>query len=429
MSLLSRRVSVGSRLGLERVERLCRSLGDPQREIPTVHIAGTNGKGSTAAFLSSVLQEAGLRVGLYTSPHLVSIEERYQINGVPIDPDVLSSLEALLEPYVDALERDNPELGPVTHFEIATVIGFMYFQNQVDLLLLEVGLGGRLDATNVVMPQVSVIMPIGFDHMDYLGDTLVAIAGEKAGIIKSGVPVVMGPQRDEADRVVRQTAQARGAAVYAVTNTAWSVLQWGSLGGSLMFPAWGTQPISIGLLGRHQLDNAAAALVTLDILRGKGVPIEEAAVRRGMASARWPCRMELVSQEPWWLLDGAHNADGIEALAASLRVLLGGQRVAFVTALLENKPPDLLDPLVPLAKRFVFTKPKSSRIPPHEPTVLAEYALGRGVSAESFLDLSASVLAVRDEPRVCVCGSLYLLGEFTALRRERSFPIQSLITH
>ncbi|HET7225679.1 MAG TPA: folylpolyglutamate synthase/dihydrofolate synthase family protein, partial [Candidatus Eisenbacteria bacterium] len=302
------------KLGLDGTRSLLAALGDPERSFRAVHVAGTNGKGSTAALIERVLREAGHRTGLYTSPHLVEFRERIRVDGRWADDAVLDAILVSLEGAPDAGER--------TFFEVATALGFAYFaRHDVRWAVVEVGLGGRLDTTNVLEPALTVITPVGLDHTEILGATLAAIAREKAGIVKPGVPLVAGPQPDEAREVIAATAREREAPVAWPDARAFTrvALDRGGARFEAGTGAWGPLALAIGLRGRHQLDNAAVALAALERLAQQGVAIAADAVVRGFAAARWPGRLEPCATEPrlWW--DGAHNPAGIEALLGAWR--------------------------------------------------------------------------------------------------------------
>ncbi len=425
MELFGRRERFGSHLGLERIELVCRELDNPQDDLKFVHLAGTNGKGSVAAFLARVLQEAGLKVGLFTSPHLEAYEERFQVNGAPVETGMLTGLVKQAEEAIARVEKAHPGLGAVTEFELATAVGFLCFKKcEVEIVVLETGLGGRLDATNVVVPELSVITTIGHDHTSRLGESLVEIAREKGGIIKRGVPIVSGVEQGRGEDVLRTIAAANNSPWRTTREISWDKLGWDLRGGKLTFSGWGE--IRIGLLGEHQLENAATALLALQELAGRGWPIHRRAVAAGMEAARWPGRLEVVSQEPLLLLDGSHNREGIAALARSLRQLgadLSGQKFTLVFGMLENKEVELIDPFFPLVERFVFTAAETGRFPPKNPQLLAEYARGRGLAASASGDPGAALKEALKTAPVCVCGSLYLVGSIKRILRDQSVII------
>lgn len=421
-NLFNDRLRFGSHLGLERITQLCKELGDPQTQFKSIHIAGTNGKGSVSAILSNVLINCGYRIGQFTSPHLIDYRERFQINGQMISEGELAYFSEKAQAAIEKVEREFPEYGPVTEFEAATLVGFLYFAEQnVDCAVIEVGLGGRLDSTNVITPELSIITPISYDHMDRLGDSLAKIAVEKAGIIKAGVPVVSGHQPEEAAKVLRETAANLGADFYDLEQEDWSPLSADARGGQLLFPYFSNDALSISLLGYHQLENAAAALLALKILDKKGWELSVDAIKIGLSTAAWPGRLELISAaNPLIIMDGAHNQAGINALATNLPRVLGEQaKITFIIGLSEDRPAQILYPLLPLAKRMIFTKAVAGRLPGKDPSELYHYAISKNILAEVKESIPEALAAINQQDIVCICGSLYLIGEVKAYLSEK----------
>jgi len=373
----------GQKLGLETMHELLRQLGNPERNLRFIHIAGTNGKGSVAAMCSSVLTTAGYRTGLYTSPHLVSLCERFQIDGQPIaEADVVRLVEKLRP----ILETQHPR--PATFFEAVTLLALEYFREQkVDIVVWETGLGGRLDATNVITPLVSVITNIAFDHMQYLGETLEQIAGEKAGIIKSGIPVVTAANGVALD-VIQQTCGKLKAPLTVVTT------------GKNRTP----------LLGRHQALNCAVAEAAL---QASGLKIAGEQMCDGLARTHWPGRFQIVRREPVVILDGAHNAAGATTLVETLRDQFDSKRIALVLGVLRDKNYDkMCRILAPLADRIACTYVNSERS--NEPNRLAELCRQANPRAqvEVFQDVIAAYHAACIHAEIVVItGSLFLVGE------------------
>jgi dihydrofolate synthase/folylpolyglutamate synthase len=305
---------------LKRVERLLARLGDPQYSARTVHVAGTKGKGSTAAIIASVLKSAGYKVGLYTSPHLLSYTERIQVDCKPIAEGEWAKLVEILKPHVEA-ENALGDLGELTTFELYTAMAFLHFQQvKADWQVVEVGLGGRLDATNVVRPEVCVITSISYDHMDVLGDTLGKIAKEKAGIIKSGADIVSAPQFPEAMEVIEGVCREKGVRLIKVgEDVAWE-------GGEFNIEGQGFRvkgrrdnyDLWLPLLGEHQMENAANAVAVVEILVERGAIVRPEAIVAGVRSVNWPGRLQVLGKEPWVVVDGAHNAYSIERLGEAL---------------------------------------------------------------------------------------------------------------
>jgi dihydrofolate synthase/folylpolyglutamate synthase len=317
---------------LKRVERLLARLGDPQYSARTVHVAGTKGKGSTAAIIASVLKSAGYKVGLYTSPHLLSYTERIQVDCKPIAEGEWAKLVEILKPHVEA-ENALGDLGELTTFELYTAMAFLHFQQvKADWQVVEVGLGGRLDATNVVKPEVCVITSISYDHMDVLGDTLGKIAKEKAGIIKSGADIVSAPQFPEAMEVIEGVCREKGVRLIKVgEDVTWE-------GGEFNIEGQGFRvkgrrdnyDLWLPLLGEHQMENAANAVAVVEILVERGAIVRTEAIVAGVRSVNWPGRLQVLGKEPWVVVDGAHNAYSIERLGEALERHFRYERLTLV---------------------------------------------------------------------------------------------------
>ncbi len=383
--------------GLEVMEALCARLGDPQRGLRCVHIAGTNGKGSCAAMIAAVLRAAGYRTGLYTSPDLTGPWERIKVDRVDINLDNFAAVTARVRAACRGLDEPS-------YFEKMTAAAFLYFAEQrCDYVVLETGLGGRLDATNVIeKPAVSVIMPIGLDHTAVLGDTLAAIAGEKAGILKPGCPAVCAPQPPEALAVIKARCAAVGAPLRLVNITKIRFLS-SSLSGQ-RFSYGDMEDVTLPLLGWHQIENACAVLET-----ARELGLSESDVRTGLAAAKWPCRFEYVPGEPPFFLDGAHNPHGAAALAAGLRAYLPGQKCTMLMGVMGDKDwQSILQIMEPLAARFVCVTPEEG------PRALPAAALAGAIKnvparAADSLDQALALCRAHDEP-VCAFGSLYYIG-------------------
>jgi len=373
----------GQKLGLETMRELLRQLGNPEHNLRFIHIAGTNGKGSVAAMCASVLATAGYRTGLYTSPHLVSLCERFQINGQPIAEEELVRLVEKLRPL---LEGQHPR--PATFFEAVTILALEYFREQkVEVVVWETGLGGRLDATNAVTPLVSVITNIAFDHMQYLGDTIEQIAGEKAGIIKSGIPVVTG---------------ADGAALNAIRQVCVE------MNSPLRVVADGENRTP--LPGRHQARNCAIAEAAL---LASGLKITGAQIQTGLAQTRWPGRFQIIPGTPVVVLDGAHNAAGAASLAEAVSEHFTGKRLALVLGVLRDKNYyEMCRILAPLAGMIACTRVNSERT--NDPNLLA--GLCRQANSNATIEVFQDVVAAyqsacKQAEVVVITGSLFLVGE------------------
>lgn len=400
----------GSRPGLERIGALMNRLGNPQDRLKFVHVAGTNGKGTTCALLASVLCRAEYRTGLYLSPHLSDFRERMQINGQMISHSELASLADRVFPEIEKMKFQGEM---ITEFEAVTAMAFLWYADKAcDLVVLEVGLGGRLDATNVIQkPLVSVITSISLDHTKILGDTVEQIAREKCGIIKEGGVTVSYPdQKPGAAEVIRRTSGERHN---RLVETAFSGVRELSTGLSGTEFLWKGMRLHLPFLGEHQVKNAATALAVLDVLRNSGYSIPEEAVKRGFSEAEFPARFEVLSRSPLVILDGAHNPDGTAALASAVRQYLPDRKRIAVMGMLKDKDVDAaLKNLSGLFSYVITTEPFSSRA--MSATELAERWRRLGIPAEpaagqdEALRMADGMLS--PDGALLICGSLYLAG-------------------
>jgi len=402
-------------LDLSRVERLLADIGDPHARFPAVHIAGTKGKGSTAAMIESCLRAAGYRTGFYTSPHLHTFRERIQLAGRKIPRE---EVVALVEEIRPSIERTPG----VTTFEAITAIGFLHFaRSAVDVAVVEVGLGGRLDATNVITPQVSVITSLSLDHTYLLGDTLAEIAYEKAGIVKAGVPAISAPQRAEAIKVLEAVSRERQAPLVEIgrdwdydpgpadmdgqTFTVRCLVDGGSaLGGQYWIP----------LLGRHQLENAATAVATLETLRRRGFHISPDAVNEGLRNVRWPGRLEILSRDPVVVVDCAHNPYSAQVLRKALEEWFPGQRWVLVFGASADKDiAGMLRALLPISEYTIVTRSGHPRAA--TPIELADTVASVGGGAEVCVNMRKSLrrgLSAMDPGNgLLVTGSIFLVAD------------------
>lgn len=402
----------GSKPGLERTQALLAAMGNPERRLKYIHIAGTNGKGSTAAMLSSVLQRAGYRVGLFTSPYLQRFHERMQVNGRPIPDEELGSTTARVVPLAKAL-TDRP-----TEFEMMTCVAFQWFADRrCDIVVLETGMGGRLDATNVIEhPEVCVITAIGLDHTRELGGTTALIAGEKAGILKPGAPVVLYEAPADVDEVIAAACARKGCPLTRTRPGTIRVHADSMEGQDFDYPPYGH--LKLSLLGGHQRKNAAVAVETLLQLRTLGWDISDEAIREGLAAARWPGRFEILRREPLFIADGGHNPQCAEALAANLANYFPDKPIHLLLGVMADKDwHTVMDTVAPLAASF-------TTVTPDNPRSLDSRQLGRylkkfgkpvtvcGDAAGGIASLLARVPA--DEV-ICSFGSLYLTGQVRTL--------------
>ena len=403
-----------AKFGLERIRTVLEALDNPQDRCRFVHVAGTNGKGSTCAMIESGLRAAGHRTGLFISPHLVEPTERISIEGRPVSVESFTRAFNRVHEVAEALlDRGAIDLHP-TYFETVTAMAFLIFeQERTSMVALEVGLGGRLDATNVVRPEIAVITPVDFDHEIFLGRSLEAIAGEKAGILKPGVPAVFARQRPEAERVLAARAEELGIAVERTAD--WTVcdLTLSARGSTftLMKPASAAKlSISCPLAGEHQVENAVAAAVTL---MGLGVP--SGSIEQGIANAEWPGRLERISEKPEILIDGAHNPAGARALAAYLDRFYSHRRVRLIYGAMRDKAvEEVCGILFPHASEVIATAPAQPRaLHPEAISALAEHPHLR--IASSIAEALAMIRDGLEGDVIVITGSLYLVGEARAL--------------
>jgi dihydrofolate synthase/folylpolyglutamate synthase len=407
------------KLGLENVVRLIGRLGDPQRSFPSVQIAGTNGKGSTAAMLDAACRSAGIRTGLYTSPHLVSITERVRVSGVEVSRDEFARAATAVREAAEEVERRSGALP--TFFEQVTAAALWHFREaRVELAILETGLGGRLDATTAAGAQTVAITPVALDHQEYLGETLALVAAEKAAIIRPGTTVVVAPQAEEAEAVVRARCEECGVRPLAAAG--WRAL--GVCGGGRLRVTFETareryEGVCLALRGRHQATNAAVAVALAEALAAQGFPVSREDVIRGLETAEHAGRLELHAGEPPVLLDGAHNPEGARALRAYLDEFAGGDVTLVFGAMRDKELAEMGRALFPAARRLVLTQadnPRSAQVEDlvgaiPRPTDLSTITLAP--RARDALTIARSVTPPGG--LVCVSGSLYLVGEVKGL--------------
>ncbi len=399
--------------GLERIETLCGLLGNPQNSLKFIHVAGTNGKGSFCSMLSSILCQAGLKVGLFTSPYIRFFNERMCIGGQPISDEELAEITTYVRPFAESME-DKP-----TEFELITAIGFEYFKrNKCDVVVLEAGMGGRLDSTNIIRnPLLSVITGIALDHTAFLGDTVEKIAAEKAGIIKDGAPVLFGGEDTVAEAVIRAAAEQKSSPIFTVDYSKLTVKK-ATLEGSV-FDFEDRRDIEIKLLGAYQPRNASSVLKAVDILRKNGLNIPEKSVREGLVNARWIGRFEILAREPLTIFDGAHNPQGIDSAVESIKMYFENEKVYILTGVLKDKDYEYI------ALRLSEIADRAFTLTPDNPRALdgkeyAEVLCRNGVLAEGFDKLNDAYNTAKNEAKkngkalVCL-GSLYTYSELINL--------------
>lgn len=413
----------GIKLGLENITEFLARIGDPHRQLKSVHVTGTNGKGSVCAFISEILRRRGLKVGLYTSPHLVKFSERIKINGRDIsDKDVVRIGSGLRE-VMERMSSENME-KQLTFFEFTTGLAFKYFADKnVDIVVAEVGMGGRLDATNVLSPEVSVITRIGLEHTNYLGCTIQDIAREKAGIIKHGVPVVTCERKPEALSVIANACQKRRAPLRRMCSDFDVNGLRQSLDGTV-FDYRGKSTfkgLRTNLLGAYQAENAGAAIAVIEELANQGLPVTEEEIRKGILASKWPGRLDIVSRRPMIMLDGSHNPDGVATTVGVLKDL-GLTPLTFVLGCMDDKDaPGIVKAIAPAAEKIISTQARYKRALPARKlgAVVSEWFAGRQeVNEDSSAAFDRGVKEIRGNG-LCIIGSLYLVGEAIPWWSER----------
>ncbi|NLK37067.1 MAG: bifunctional folylpolyglutamate synthase/dihydrofolate synthase [Epulopiscium sp.] len=416
ISYINQITPLGFRLGLERIQALLDAIGNPEKKLRCIHVAGTNGKGSACAMLKSILTEAGYRTAVYTSPHLEDYTERFEVNGVPITKEEFAQEVAYLIPFCKTLEEDV--VGHPTVFELLTAVAFHYFAaQQVDIVLLEVGLGGRFDATNVIeAPLLSLIMSIGMDHMDYLGNTIEEIASEKGGIIKENSPTVLYSQSDVVYNKIAEICKNKSSHLYYVKKNHIKVLKQdlSQTVFSVTNEFFSYPNITLSLLGTYQIENCCAVLLACHVLQSQGISITEKAILNGIKNACWNGRMELIQKNPTVIIDGAHNVDGIEMLVTSIIHYFSSKNITLLLGVLEDKEYNkMVQAILPYVKTIVLTEPHNERklsvaqlekeLSHWQGNVYKNPDIGQAYSLALQLTPPEDVL-------IC-CGSLYMIGK------------------
>ncbi len=400
-----------SRFDLRRMEDLLQRLGNPHRHGRSIHVAGSKGKGSTAAMVSAGLIAAGHKTGLYTSPHLITLRERIRVNGKPIQKRELVEVVTRMRPHVEEMDRQSI-YGELTTFELLTAAAFLHFERiGVDFQVLEVGLGGRLDATNVITPAVSVITSISLDHTEVLGDTIALIAGEKAGIIKPGIPVVSSPQAGEAASVINEACVRRGAALITVgKDISWKEIRSNLSGQSLsVIGLRDSYQLTIPLLGYYQLHNAVTAVAVLENL---GIPRDS--IETGLAETRWPGRLQILRRRPLLVIDGAHSGDSVKKLREALRRHFHFNQLILIIGMSADKNMSVIvDELAPIADSVIATRSRHPRAA-SSAAVAGEF-YRTGVGADSTESVAQAIKMAREiagkRDLILATGSLFLVGE------------------
>lgn len=401
---------------LERVLALLARLKHPEQRFAAVHIAGTKGKGSTAAMTASVLRAAGYRTGLYTSPHLHTMRERIAVDGVPISEEEFASGVEAMQPAVEEVNARG-EWGQLTTFELLTALAFYHFRRHgVRQAVIEVGMGGRLDATNVITPAISTITNISLDHTEVLGDTIGKIAAEKAAIIKPGVPVVSGPQPAEALEVITQTAARRHAPLTVVgRDVSWEARGQDLEGQRLLVrSSRGERPLWVPLLGSFQQENVATAVAICDIMADKGLHVPEEAIKAGLAQVSWPGRLEVLARDPLTVVDGAHNPYSMRRLSEAIREVFDFQRVVAIVGVGRGKDIDgMMAELADLPVTLIASQSRNPKAAPAEEVYQA--ATRHGIPAELVRDPAGAVERARGlagaQDLILATGSLFVVAE------------------
>ncbi len=399
---------MGSKPGLERTQLLLEAMGNPQDSLRFIHIAGTNGKGSTAAMTASILRKAGYRVGLFTSPCLYKFNERIQINGEHISDEDLAEVTSFVQPLA-AAQEDHP-----TEFELVSCIGFEYFKRKgCDIVVLEVGMGGALDSTNVIrVPEVAVLTNIGLDHTDFLGNTLAEIAETKSGIIKEGGNAVLYPGQPEVEQVVESICNQRNVRLKKADFATLRRISH-SLEGQT-FDCGNRKGLELPLLGDHQLHNAAVVLSIVDTLIEKGWNITEQHIREGMQAVTWPGRFDIVRRDPLFIIDGGHNPQCIEALTLNIRDYLAGRKIVALTGVLADKDyGQMYQPVLPFVDEFVcITPPSPRKLEARDLAIHLEKAGAKATACDSIPEGVRTAIQKAGETGVVLCfGSLYSIAD------------------
>jgi len=411
----------GIKFGLSKTTNLLKAFGNPHRGPCYVHIAGTNGKGSVGAMVESILRKSGLKVGFYSSPHLVRFTERFRIDGQEMPSETAAFLVEELKGVMDPTQ-------PPTFFEVATAMGLIYFaREKVDIAVIEVGMGGRLDATNVIRPRVSVITNISFDHQAFLGSRLKDIAREKAGIIKRGVDLVTAATQPSVLGVFTKTCEDKKAPFWRVGKN----IRYRAAGNKITY--YGSnrrlKDLELGLLGTYQHRNAALALSVIELLERRGLRVSEEHIREGLKSAHWPGRLQVVSREPLLILDGAHNPGAIRSLSSSIRGGFRYKRLILVLGVMADKDVrNILRGIVPIADYVLFTRPEYYRAA--EPETLMQEASSLGKPGEIQPTLAKALRKAKHmadrEDLILVTGSLFTVGETMAILDPERYKPDSI---
>jgi dihydrofolate synthase / folylpolyglutamate synthase len=427
MKYITETAKFGSKLGLQRTERILQILGDPHKKLKTIHIAGTNGKGSTTAMISRILLESGYKVGMYTSPYLEEFQERIQIDNRNIPKEDLCEIIAKVSKAIDQVigeGYDHP-----TEFEIITCAMFLYFYEQkVDYAVIEVGLGGRLDSTNVIIPLVSVITSISYDHMNILGNTLEEIAYEKAGIIKEGVPVVLYPQEEESMKVIEKVSSEKKCKLIKVSNDFVTYLGTEDMNQRMIVDTFrDSYPVNLSLLGKHQLLNCALAVTVAEVLMEQGLIINKQHILSALLKVKWPGRLEIVSKSPMVVIDGAHNIDGIRKLTESIDIYFSYRRLYLILGILADKQvEEMVSTIVPKAYKVIAVTPHSERAELAESLrqIIRDYNSNCEVIEDYEEAYIRALNLCEKEDLLVISGSLYMIGDMRKIIKKHRNQVE-----
>ncbi|SHK43758.1 dihydrofolate synthase / folylpolyglutamate synthase [Hathewaya proteolytica DSM 3090] len=411
----------GVKIGLERITRLLKLLGNPQDDLKFIHIAGTNGKGSVTAMVSNILFKAGYKVGMFTSPYIEFFEERIQINNECIPRNTVAQIIEQLKPCIEKLAEEGYE--PVTYFEVVTCMCLIYFKREkVDFAVMEVGMGGRMDPTNIINPLVSVITSISYDHMQYLGDTLCKIAFEKAGIIKEKTPVVIYPQETEVYDVIRRVCSDKEAPSVFVKKEDVDfigVVSDNEVRQQLLIKTSNNKyEVQLNLLGTHQLLNCAVAVNVIELLQSMGCCITEKHIKLGLETVFWKGRLEILKKSPLIVIDGAHNIDAMVRLKESVIKYFKFRSLYLILGIVKDKEVEkMVSIITPMAKKVIAVSPHSDRATMAEELcdVIKPYK-GNSIAVSDYKEAYKIAISEADEDdMILICGSLYMIGDMRSI--------------
>ncbi|MVB12034.1 Folylpolyglutamate synthase [Caprobacter fermentans] len=406
----------GMKPGLHTISELLERMDNPQKKLRYIHIAGTNGKGSTAAFISSILMESGYKTGIFTSPHIQRVTERIKVNNAEIEQSRFAGLTELIQSKIKIM-LEHGGCHP-TEFEILTAMAFQYFYEQgCNVVVLEVGLGGRLDSTNVIdTPDLGVITAVSYDHMNILGNTIQEIAAEKAGIIKRGGDIVAYSNPPSVTAIIEKACREKGAKLHRTDFSGIKIIEQNMEGQTFSYKQY--TALKISLLGEHQVKNAAVAVHVAEVLKNKGYNITEKAIRKGLLKARWPGRLEVLSKNPFFLIDGAHNAEGVAALKKSLDSLFPGQALTFIMGVLGDKDyQSMLAEILPGCAKLFTVTPNSGRALSAADLAKAakEYCKNIQICDTVGTAVKKSLVETPKGGAICAFGSLFYIGEVRSI--------------